>query len=90
MKNNNFDVVNNPTHYASGDIECIDAMESAYGIDAVIAFCQCNAFKYQWRFPNKNGVEDLHKAQWYNQKYEELLDKKRRLLTDDPTHGYAD
>lgn len=86
--NKQFDVVNSPSHYTKGDIECIDAMESAYGIDAVMAFCKCNAFKYQWRFPNKNGIEDLHKAHWYNQKYEELKLKKETLI--DPTNGYAD
>lgn len=83
-----FDSVYKPKHYAAGDIECIDAMISAYGIDAVISFCQCNAFKYQWRFPNKNGIEDLHKAHWYNQKYEELKSKKEKMT--DPTQGYAD
>jgi len=44
-----FDVVENPQHYTSGGIECIDAMISARGATAVIAFCECNAFKYLWR-----------------------------------------
>lgn len=67
-----YDNVNNPQHYASGGIECIDAMIAAYGKEAVMHFCQCNAFKYQWRFDKKNGIEDLKKAQWYNNKYIEL------------------
>lgn len=71
-----FDNVNKPRHYAHGSIECIDAMEAAYGIEAVMHFCQCNAFKYQWRFENKNGDEDLKKSQWYQNKYMEL--EKRR------------
>lgn len=66
------DVVNHPSHYASSSIECIDAMIAAYGKEAVMHFCQCNAFKYQWRFDKKNGVEDLKKAEWYNNKYIEL------------------
>lgn len=66
------DVVNHPSHYASSSIECIDAMIAAYGKEAVMHFCQCNAFKYQWRFNKKNGVEDLKKAEWYNNKYIEL------------------
>lgn len=70
-----FDNVNNPKHYASGGIECIDAMEAAYGAEAVMHFCMCNAFKYQWRFNKKNGIEDLHKARWYMNKYEELSKK---------------
>lgn len=66
------DPVNNPQHYINGGIECIDAMIAAYGKEAVMHFCQCNAFKYQWRFDKKNGVEDLKKAEWYNNKYIEL------------------
>lgn len=77
--NDEYDVVTNPKHYTNGDIQCIDAMESAYGIDVVMAFCQGNAFKYQWRFPNKNGIEDLKKAQWYNKKYEQLKRKKENI-----------
>jgi hypothetical protein len=29
------------------------------------AYCWQNAFKYLWRWPYKNGVEDLKKARWY-------------------------
>lgn len=59
------DVVNRPAHYTSGGIECINAMQAAFGVEAVKDFCLCNAFKYLWRHRNKNGVEDLKKAQWY-------------------------
>ena len=69
------DNVNHPSHYAQGGIECIDAMEAAYGTQAVIHFCMCNAFKYQWRFKNKNGKEDLLKCQWYQNKLIELQSK---------------
>lgn len=67
-----YDDVNKPKHYTSGDIECIDAMVSAYGKEAVMAFCKCNAFKYIWRFDKKNGIEDIKKALWYQNKYIEL------------------
>nr|DAQ80847.1 MAG TPA: nucelotide kinase [Caudoviricetes sp.] len=59
------DLVNRPAHYTSGGIECIDAMQAAFGAEAVKDFCLCNAFKYLWRHRNKNGVEDLKKARWY-------------------------
>lgn len=59
------DPVNHPAHYTSGSIECIDAMQAAFGDEAVKDFCLCNAFKYLWRHRNKNGVEDLKKARWY-------------------------
>ena len=70
--------VNHPEHYNQGNIECIDAMLSAYGEFAVINFCTCNAFKYLWRFKDKHGVEDIEKAQWYLDKLKELLTKNRQ------------
>lgn len=72
-----FDNVEKPFHYTSGGIECIDAMEAAYGTEAVMNFCICNAFKYQFRFLNKNGVEDLKKCQWYQNKYIQLKEKQK-------------
>lgn len=68
--------VNHPSHYNAGKIECIDAMESAFGIENVQKFCALNAFKYIWRFLHKNGVEDVDKAVWYLNKYTELERKK--------------
>ena len=59
------DPVNRPAHYMSGGIECIDAMQAAFGAEVVKDFCLCNAFKYLWRHRQKNGVEDLKKARWY-------------------------
>ena len=61
----NYDAVN-PKHYA-GDtsLECIECMRLAFGAEATYDFCLCNAFKYMWRYKNKNGAEDLEKARWY-------------------------
>ena len=60
------DNVNHPKHYeGSTSLECIEAMQIAFGTEAVIDFCKCNAFKYLWRYKNKNGIEDLKKANWY-------------------------
>lgn len=72
--NENTNNVNHPSHYNIGNIECIDAMVSAYGKDTVSHFCICNAFKYIWRYKYKNGIEDLKKAQWYLNKVVELND----------------
>ena len=56
----------NPNHYTKEcSLECIDVMRATFGLRAVIDFCLCNAFKYMWRYKNKNGVEDLNKASWY-------------------------
>lgn len=70
------DNVNHPKHYADTcSLECIEAMEIAFGKDAVIAFCKCNAFKYIWRYQNKNGKEDLEKAMWYCDRGLELINE---------------
>lgn len=66
------DNVNHPSHYETGKFECIDVMVETQGVEAVKAFCLCNAFKYIYRHNGKNGVEDIKKAQWYINKYLEL------------------
>lgn len=70
------DMVNKPSHYTQGNIECIDAMVSAFGEEAVAHFCICNAFKYIWRTEHKNGMEDIDKSLWYLTKYKELKGEK--------------
>ena len=59
------DKVNNPSHYTSGKIECIDAMQSCLTKEEFKGFLRGNIFKYIWRSPLKNGIEDLKKAQFY-------------------------
>ena len=67
------DQVNHPQHYNSGGIECIDAMEAAFGKEEVASFCKLNAFKYIWRSNHKGKcAEDMEKAEWYIRKYNEL------------------
>ena len=65
-KEPNVDMVNHPSHYTQGGIECIDALKAATvsktGIEAV---CTANAIKYLWRYEEKNGIEDVKKARWY-------------------------
>lgn len=59
-------MVNHPPHYTVGKVECIDALEAATtGLHGIEAVCTANAIKYLWRWKHKNGVTDLHKAQWY-------------------------
>lgn len=70
------DDVDHPEHYAHGKIECIDAMESAYGKEAVIHFCLCNAMKYLWRCEHKGSKKkDLEKAIWYIDRALKTTDK---------------
>ena len=68
------DVINHPSHYTQGSVECIDAMESAFGAAELAVYCKIAAFKYIWRCERKNGSEDIKKAVWYLKKYLELKD----------------
>lgn len=59
------DPVNNPKHYTTGNIECIDAIESALTEEEFRGYCKGNALKYTWRERGKGKDQDLNKAQWY-------------------------
>ena len=59
------DLINKPPHYTRGNIETIDAIQSALSTEGFNAFCQGQIIKYVWRYEHKNGVEDLEKAEWY-------------------------
>jgi len=66
--------VNHPSHYKGNGIECIDAMEAAFGKTEVASFCKLNAFKYIWRCLSKNNyLEDVEKAIWYLNKLKEII-----------------
>lgn len=71
------DNVNHPSHYETGKFECIEVMEEALGTEAVKGFCLCNAFKYIYRCRNKNGIEDIKKADWYLKKLIEIDERER-------------
>ena len=61
------DMVNRPSHYNYGDIECIDAIRAMLGEEGFVSYCKGNALKYTWRAGLKsNEEEDLKKAAWYN------------------------
>lgn len=66
------DIVNHPSHYTHGGMECIDEMVLIFGVEAVKHFCVCNAWKYRKRAMYKNGQEDMDKSDWYLRKYYEL------------------
>jgi hypothetical protein len=71
------EMVNHPSHYKNGNIECIEAMIDVFGKDKVAAFCELNAFKYQWRANNKGtDIQDKKKAIWYLNKYIKLNKKE--------------
>ena len=61
------DKVNHPAHYTAGGIECIDAIAAALTCqtDPMRAWLTGQVLKYMWRWPLKNGLEDLKKARFY-------------------------
>ena len=58
-------MVENPSHYNAGGIECIEAIKASMSTESYTGYLKGNVQKYVWRYEDKNGVEDLRKAQWY-------------------------
>lgn len=59
------DDVKAPAHYLGNGIECMDAMESMMHdakVSPIQAFWWGAAYKYVWRWPFKNGRQDIEKA----------------------------
>ena len=65
--------VYHPNHYnIPGRKECWDEMVERFGKEATRTFCKLNFFKYIYRHDEKNGQEDLDKAENYKNKFFEL------------------
>lgn len=63
------DVVNRPTHYNTGAIECIDGIKESMNGEEFKGYLKGNVIKYVWRYKNKGKpIEDLRKARWYLEK----------------------
>jgi hypothetical protein len=72
------DQVNSPLHYASGAVECIDAIEASLTWEAFCGYLKGNIQKYLWRYEDKgNAIQDLQKAEWY----------LKRLIASCEQHG---
>ena len=63
---NKKEMVNHPSHYNMGKYECIEVVKELVrdmkGIEPVLFF---NAFKYLWRYKQKNGLQDLDKCEFF-------------------------
>ena len=74
-------MVNHPNHYQTQKgFEVFDVIEAALynivGELAVEAWCTGNVIKYIMRWKKKNGLQDLHKCQWYLNKLIEHVTTK--------------
>ena len=77
------DMVNHPDHYISeSGIETIDVIKAFVADidDPFAAYCTGNIIKYICRWPNKNGLQDLEKAQWY---LNALIEHQKRSETEE-------
>lgn len=59
MKKNNI----NPSYYRKGKMEVIDFI-----LDQKMTYLEGSVVKYITRWKEKNGIEDLRKAEWFLQK----------------------
>jgi transcriptional regulator of acetoin/glycerol metabolism len=75
------DNVNNPSHYNSGAVECIDAIEAMLSEEEYIGYLRGNSLKYRWRFRYKGKpIEDLQKANWYEQRLITFMEENKNVL----------
>ena len=66
------DNVNHPQHYTQGGIETIDYLQAKMTQEQFEGYLLGNILKYVSRYPHKNGIEDLQKAEWYLNKLIEV------------------
>ena len=84
------EMVNHPSHYNQGGMECIDGLIGAFGKKEVATFCKINAMKYIWRLGHKDEeAQEIGKIKWYLDKYLELTQTPIgiRLDTGEPVYG---
>ena len=68
------DPVHHPSHYTTGHVEAIEAIEAALGQSGFEAFLRGQVMKYIWRLPHKSTPkQDAEKARWYLDKLIQCL-----------------
>ena len=80
----------NPQHYQKGGVECIDAIEASMTEEAFKGFLKGNCIKYLYRYENKNGAEDLKKAQWYLSRLLTVLDNNQDKEKEEPMDAWIE
>jgi hypothetical protein len=75
-KRTDSDPIHHPAHY-QGAVECIDAIESALGVEGFLAYARGNVIKYAFRAGKKASVaQDLAKAAWYATRAAEVAERE--------------
>lgn len=71
------DLVNNPSHYTFGGIECLDALEACMSEEEFKGFLKGSCFKYLWRYSKKgNPLMDLEKCSFFLNKLISKIEKE--------------
>ena len=63
-------------HYMDMGIQPIDVMKAAFTSEQLEGFLRGNVLKYLMRYPQKNGVTDVKKAQHYMEMLIKHLEKE--------------
>lgn len=66
----------NPTYY---DDVFDNLLKHKFTKEQLITIYEFNAFKYLYRWRNKNGKEDLNKAIWYISEMIKYIDNNKQL-----------
>ena len=76
----NDDVVNHPSHYNTGGIECLDAIEASMSPAEFKGYLKGACQKYLWRHTYKGKpVEDLKKCEFYLVRLIAALEKDQHI-----------
>ena len=76
----NYDKKGNAKHYSDQRINVIHQLEAIWGTQAVMLFCEMNAFKYRARLGKKDNVEqELIKINWYEKMANFLKNKESQI-----------
>lgn len=69
----------NPSHYQKYPLQMIDNIQNSTTHDEFKGYLKGNIMKYISRYQDKNGVEDLKKANWYLNKLIEVETERSEI-----------
>lgn len=73
----------NPSYYQKNGQDLIDHLSEIFNSDMFIGFMTGNIFKYLTRWQQKNGIEDLEKAQVYLNRLIEFEKQQNQSIWED-------
>ncbi|MCT6889354.1 MAG: DUF3310 domain-containing protein [Lactobacillus sp.] len=72
-----------PSYYQQNGQDLIDHLSEIFNADMFIGFMTGNIFKYLTRWQQKNGIEDLKKAQVYLNRLIEFEKQQNQSIWED-------